>query len=138
MKVFLDANILFSAADPASATHRLLETVARHTSTMTCPHAWEEARRNLQLKRPEHLNGQSELKRLVTLSHAFALPPETDLPPCDVPILAGALGSRCTHLWTSDKKHFGRYYGKDLAGVRVVSSVLLADELDNNKEGKVF
>ena len=130
MKIFLDANILFSAADPASATRCLLETVARGASAITCPHAWEEARRNLQLKRPEHLNGLSGLKRLVTLSHAFALPPETDFPSCDIPILAGALGGRCTHLWTSDKKHFGRYYGKELAGVRVLSSVLLADELD--------
>ncbi len=129
MKAFLDANILFSAADPDSATRRLLHAVVRHGVAVTSPHAWEEARRNLVRKRPEHEPRLAELSRIVAVTEAFARPPETGLPPCDVPILAGALGARCSHLWTSDKKHFGRYYGKCLAGVRVVSSIMLADEM---------
>ena len=128
MKVFVDANILFSAADPASATRRLLDVVARHAAAITCPHAMEEARRNLELKRPARRQGLDEVMEFVTVSHAFS-PPKTDLPSSDIPILAGALGTRCTHLWSSDKKHFGSYYGRTLAGIRVVSSVLMADDL---------
>ena len=129
MKVFLDANVLFSAADPASATRRLLQAVARHAEVITCPHAWEEARRNLVQKRPAHLDGLGQVGRLVTVSLAFCVPPDTALPACDVPILAGAIGAQCTHLWTSDRRHFGQYYGRDVAGVRVVSSLMLADEI---------
>lgn len=129
MKVFLDANVIFSAADPDSATRRLLREVVRHGVAVTSPHAWEEARRNLSRKRPEHELRLAELSRFITVSAAFAPPPESGLPLCDVPILAGALGAHCSHLWTSDKQHFGRYYGKSLAGLRVVSSVMLAGEL---------
>ena len=57
-----------------------------------------------------------------------AVPPDL-LPDKDTPVLAGAAGAECTHLWTSDQRHFGRYYGTDLLGVRVVSSIGLADEL---------
>ena len=46
---------------------------------------------------------------------------------CDVPILAGTMGARCEYLWTSDRKHFGRYYGFRLGGVTVISSASLAD-----------
>jgi predicted nucleic acid-binding protein len=126
VKVFLDANILFSAADPGSATRRLLAAVASAGQAVTCPHAWEEARRNLERKRPVHGPGLEELRRFVTVGREFAAPPETDLPDCDIPILAGALGARCDYLWTSDRRHFGRYYGEKLGGVTVVSSLQMA------------
>lgn len=129
MKVFLDANILFSAADPKSATRRLLNTITQHGTAVTCPHAWEEARRNLALKRPQHLRGLDLLRARVEISLAFAEPADAGLPDCDVPILAGARASQCTHLWTSDRRHFGRYYGKVIGGVQMVSSVMLADEV---------
>ena len=129
MKVFLDANVLFSAADPSSATRRLLDAVARQAEAVTCPHAWEEARRNLERKRPAFVAGLAGLRASVAVTHAFAPPPPLELPAFDVPILAGALGARCTHLWTSDRKHFGRYYGTEIGGVRIVSSVMLADAL---------
>lgn len=129
MKVFLDANILFSAANPESATCRLLEAFLRRAPAVTCPQAWEEARRNLEQKRPQHAAGLESLRGAVATSHAFALPAASDLPACDQPILAGAMGSLCSHLWTSDKRHFGRHYGKLLGRVKVLSSVMLADEM---------
>jgi len=129
MKVFLDANILFSASDPRSATRQLLDAVVDHGEAVTCVHAWEEARRNLEQKHPSRLPGFALLKKRVKISSAFALLPAVGLPDSDAPILSGSVGSGCTHLWTSDKRHFGMLYGRSICGVQVVSSIQLANEL---------
>lgn len=130
MRVFLDANILFSASDESSATRQLLDEVLRHGKALTSPHVMEEARRNLERKRAHVLLGLSRLGRCVTVTHAFRLPADVPLPEKDKPVLAGAVGSRCTHLWTSDRLHFGSLYGKVVHGVRVVSSLMLAEDLN--------
>jgi hypothetical protein len=62
------------------------------------------------------------------------LPPDLEIADRDKPILAGAIGAGCTHLWTSDRLHFGNLYGEVFHGVRIVSSIHMADELD----GKVL
>lgn len=129
MKVFLDANILFSASDETSATRRLLGLVSRHGQVVTSPHAWEEARRNLEAKRPHLLPGLDAFRPHVLLTHAFSLPPDLKVAEKDKPILAGAIGAGCTHLWTSDRLHFGALYGTTVHGVAVVSSLQLADAL---------
>ncbi len=46
MKVFLDANILFSAALPGSKLREMIQTLVRHSACVTNPHAREEAERN--------------------------------------------------------------------------------------------
>lgn len=133
MKVFLDANILFSASDPASATRWLLDQVLANAQAVTSPHCWEEARRNLERKRPQFLAGLEGLRPLVETTHAFGDPGATSLPAKDVPVIAGAMGAQCTHLWTSDRLHFGSLYGRTLCGVRVVSSIMLADEASRGR-----
>lgn len=130
MKVFLDANILFSASDEKSATRRLLACLASHGEPVTNAHAWEEARRNLERKRPHLLAGFEGLRQIVPISHAFRLPADIEVAEKDKPILAGAIGAACTHLWTSDRQHFGSLYGVTLHGVRIVSSIQLADVLE--------
>ena len=129
MRVFLDANILFSAGATGSATRRLLDVVLRHAQVVTHHHAWEEAWRNLDHKRPEHLPGLLALRSQLTFSDALHMVAECELPEKDRPILGAAVGASCTHLWTSDQQHFGRYYGKTFQGVLIVSSVMLANEL---------
>ena len=127
MRVFLDANVLFSAADRTSSIRVLFDMVARHSEMVTCPHAAEEARRNIILKRPRH---SIEIERLLTsieVSHAFSQGVPVHLPPEDMPILAGAMGSRSTHLWTGDKRHFGSLFGKTIAGVTVVNATMVLD-----------
>ena len=52
-----------------------------------------------------------------------------DLPSEDLPILAAAVASGCTHLWTGDRRHFGTWYGRQLRGLTVVSATMLADRL---------
>lgn len=131
MRVFLDANILFSAADSRSATRQLLDAVLDRAEAVTGQHALEEARRNLQIKRPQHLGGLTVIQRRITTTAAFDGQIHVQLPQEDIPIVAGASGSGCSHLWTSDRRHFGRYYGKKIGGVLVVSSIMLADLLDS-------
>lgn len=131
MKVFPDANILFSASDTNSATHGLLDRVAGHGEVVTSPHAWEEARRNLEQKRPHLLPGLEEVRRRVMVTHAFTLLPDTAVADKDMPVLAGAVGAGCTHLWTSDRRHFGQLYGKTIHGVTITSSIQLAAALDD-------
>jgi hypothetical protein len=129
LRVFLDANILFSSSDNNSATFKLLKALSDFGQAVTNPHAWEEAYRNLLHKRPENLKGLQKLHKYVTISRAFNELSCKELPPQDIPILLGAVCSECTHLWTSDKKHFGKWYGRKLFNVKIVSSILLADEL---------
>lgn len=130
MKIFLDANILFSASDARSATHRLLSLLQEKHEIVTSPHAWEEARRNLEAKRAHLLPGLDQLKSFVSITRAFA---PTDTMPAEIaekdqPILAGAIGAKCTHLWTSDSRHFGHLYGTKIHGVLICSSIQMAEE----------
>lgn len=129
MNVFLDANVLFSASAAGSATQRLLEALLGHTLAVTHHHAWEEARRNLEQKRPDLLPGLMALRARLIITAAFRAVDEIELPDKDRPILGAAVGAACTHLWTSDRQHFGRFYGKTIHGVLVVSSIMLAEEL---------
>jgi hypothetical protein len=131
VRIFLDANILFSAAAPSSATRRLFNAASHYANLITNPHAWEEAYRNLAHKRPEHISGMKDLEKHIELSYSFSPIGAIELPEHDVPILAGAIGSGCSHIWTSDKRHFGKWYGKKLLGVECISSILLADILIN-------
>jgi hypothetical protein len=133
MRIFLDANVLFSASNPDRATGRMLTSAGKHAQIVTNPHAWEEARRNREAKRPALLAHFAALRENITISHAFKTVPEMDLPAEDIPVMAGAAGSQCDFLWTSDRRHFGPYYGKIFAGVKIVSSPLLADELLRHK-----
>jgi hypothetical protein len=131
VRVFLDANILFSASDVGSATRQLLETLATAHTMVTSAHAWEEARRNLECKRPHLLSGLDGLGARIEVTKAFEMPTERPewLAEKDIPVLAGAIGARCTHLWTSDRQHFGHLYGQRVQGVMVLSSIQIARTL---------
>jgi predicted nucleic acid-binding protein len=123
-RLFLDANILFSAA--YSADSPLLELWhLKKVVLFSSAYALEEARRNLALLRPDR---SSDLQRLTpTVQLADAPPLATApiearaLPQEDLPILLAAIEARATHLVTADKKHFGSLRGKTVAGVLAVS-----------------
>ena len=129
MRVLLDANIVFSASDDGSATRKLLDRVARRGKPVTNPHAWEEARRNLALKRPHLLTGLEALRDRLVVTHAFNLPSDLDVADKDKPVLAGAIGAGCTHFWTGDRRHFEGLYGQTIHGVLITSSIQLAKAL---------
>lgn len=119
-RVFLDANVLFSAAysSPGLATLWALAAKKR-IKLLTSAYAIEEARRNLD--REEHR------KRLETLLAAVKIVPEpdpglpcpADLPLKDRPLLLAAIQARATHFVTGDLKHFGAYRGHRFSGVLV-------------------
>ena len=49
----------------------------------------------------------------------FADPTEIYMADKDQPILAGAMGAGCSHLWTNDARHFGSFYGRTIDSVLV-------------------
>jgi len=129
MRVFLDANILFSASKPNSRIRALIDLLLRHDECLTNAYALEEARRNLALKRPPHLAALEQLAHRLELVAAMNTGIEITLEPKDVPILGGAIAARATHLLTGDERDFGPYFGKTIQGVKIVSPRMLADEL---------
>ncbi|MEI6422897.1 MAG: PIN domain-containing protein [Lentisphaerota bacterium] len=129
MKVFLDANILFSSSNPQSATRFLLDIILSKYEAVANEHVMEEARRNLKIKRSSQEKELIILCSKITLTSAFTMIQIPSLPDKDIPVISGAVGSKCTHLWTGDKKHFSNLYGKTVYSVKVVSSIMLAEEL---------
>ena len=54
---------------------------------------------------------------------------EVELPLKDVPILGGAIAGHATRLLTGDERDFGKFWGKTIEGVKIVSPRMLAEEL---------
>jgi predicted nucleic acid-binding protein len=111
-RVFLDANVLFSAAYREAAGLAKLWTLpgVPGVALVTSRYAEQEARRNLdtdeQRRRLDTLMQQVQCVDEPTTPPA--LPPEADvLPPKDRPILAAAVAARCHVLLTGDTRHFG-------------------------------
>ena len=122
-RLFLDANILFSAAYRETAgIHRLWEGDVTAPIHLTSTYAVEEARRNLsashQRKRLDTLLQSVDVQSAGTLE--ASLRGDVDLREKDWPILSGAVLSEATHLITGDVRDFGPYFGKTVLGVRVL------------------
>ena len=129
MRVFLDANILFSGARPNSRMGAFLETLSRQADLLTNAHAFEEARRNLELKFPDSLKALEKLARQCEMISQLSVDLEVELPHKDQPILGGAVAGRATHLLTGDERDFGKFWGKTVQGVKIVSPKMLAEEV---------
>lgn len=116
--VFLDANVLFSAA--YRATSRLRDLWGRKgTRLLTSAYAIEEARRNLD--EGEQREALDELLSGVeVVPEAPARPLAAELAEKDRPILAAAAEAGATHLLTGDLRDFGPLLGKVVDGVRVM------------------
>lgn len=134
MRIFLDANILFSAAKSEGAVNRLLALLieAGHECWADA-FVVEEARRNLAAKAPA---GVARLAALLPRLHLA--PIRTDnpgleaslpLPAKDQPVLAAAVRHRCHALVTGDRTHFGPLYGRTLHGVAIHSPRSIAEAL---------
>lgn len=119
-RVFLDANVLFSAAYREGAGLARLWKLDR-VRLITSGYAAEEARRNLGDR--DQQDRLAKLLRSIELV-AEAVPlrcaEEDRLPEKDRPILRAAVQAGATHLLTGDLTHFGRFFGKRLDGVLVL------------------
>ena len=119
-RVFLDANVLFSAAYRTSSALELLWATTADIALLCSPYAIEEARRNLE--------EQDARERLENLVAGLALVPDVatgdlpasvTLPEKDIPILLAAIAAGATHLLTGDRAHFGAYFGRRIARVLI-------------------
>jgi predicted nucleic acid-binding protein len=121
--VFLDANVLFSAAYRPDAGLRRLWSLPG-VRKITSAYAAEEARRNLS--QPKQ---REDLEKLLASVEVIATTASTDhlifstieLPDKDQPVLLAAIGAGATHLLTGDFRHFGPYYGERIEGVLILS-----------------
>ncbi len=131
-RLFLDANVLFSAAYRAGAGIEKLWTL-EDCVLLTSNYAIDEARRNLrspeQLKRLKALLKKAERVPTVTLDPDAR--GRVELREKDWPILGGAVAAGATHLITGDKRDFGPFFGTALFGVMILPpSAYLASKDD--------
>lgn len=136
MRIFLDANILFSAAKSDGAIRRLLQLLLAEGHTLVADgFVVEEARRNLARKSSGlPLEALDKLLTVVevetTGTDLPAQAPWLDwLPPKDRPVLAAAARLQCEALVTGDRTHFESGYGKVFAGVMLLSPAMAATTL---------
>ncbi|HYD47323.1 MAG TPA: PIN domain-containing protein [Terriglobales bacterium] len=133
MRIFLDANVLFSAGRSDGAMRQFLRLLTEdghelHADTYVA----EEARRNLSAKAAGTGDALDENLDQVTVA-VFVPghhPPSTHvLPEKDRPVLAAAIRLKCDVLVTGDRSHFGQLYGKTIDGVTIHSPRSLAESL---------
>lgn len=127
MKVFLDANVVFSAAHQREGRAQSLLLLARagRCDLMVSAHALEEARRNLTRKSHSF---DKRLADLLAMTEVVAEAPaplvawatEHGLPSKDAPILAAA-HANADILATGDLRDFGHLFSKSLRGVSILS-----------------
>lgn len=117
-RIFLDANVLFSAAYREGAGLLRLWRL-RDVDLVTSAYSAEEARRNL-----DSLDARSRLENL--LMQVRLVPESTEPLPRDVrlaakdgPILRSAIAANATHLLTGDIKDFGRLLERRVGGVLI-------------------
>lgn len=119
-RLFLDANVLFSAAYRTDAG---LVQFWKLKDVILCSshYAVEEARINLA--------ENSQRRRLAKLARRLRLFEAArrdlrnalSLPEKDAPILLAAIEAQATHLITGDVRHFGSYFGKQIEGILILS-----------------
>jgi predicted nucleic acid-binding protein len=133
-RVFLDANVLFSAAYREGAGLLKLWKLA-DAELITSEYAADEARRNL-----DSADARARLEQLVT---AVQIVPEGSaelfarvarLAKKDEPILGAAIAAQATHLLTGDLRDFGQLLGRRVRGVLVQTP---GDYLRQRETGKV-
>ncbi len=119
LRVFLDANVLFSAAYLEGAG--LVELWRRpDVRLLTSGYAAEEARRNLDTSdRRDRLERLLAAIEVVIEAPSARLPDAARLPEKDEPILRAAIAAQATHLLTGDIQDFGHLFGRRIGGLLV-------------------
>jgi uncharacterized protein len=121
-RIFLDANVLFSAAYlENSGLARLWQL--KDGELLSSAYALEETRRNLALDSPLALARLERLTPKLTLLDSPAhlrLPASIRLDSKDRPILLAAIHGKADFLLTGDARHFDHLYGNRIEGVLVL------------------
>ena len=111
-RLFLDANVLFTAAHNPDGKAAFIITLGAEGvwKLSTSAFAAEEARRNLVAKYPAALGRLDEFLRIIAVvSERPDAPFPDDLEIKDRPVFQAAYACKATHLITGDITHFGRY-----------------------------
>jgi hypothetical protein len=134
MRVFLDANVLFSASNAGGNIARLVDWLLAEATAVTSDLAREEARRNLAIKRSDWLPAFELLMQKVeeVPSALFGLPVRLD--DKDRPLLCAAIRAGCTHFATGDRRDFGHLFHKTVEQVQVLDLLGLAKLLSRREK----
>ena len=134
MKLFLDANVIFSAAHREAGRAQDLIALARGgvCELLASAHAIEEAKRNLELKSTGfELRLEAAINMMTTVPEAPAALVEwaraQGLPIKDAPILAAAVSAKADLLVTGDSRDFGHLFGISLRGTLVATPAVALD-----------
>lgn len=120
-RVFLDANVLFSAAYKRTRLRLLWDLP--DVQLVSSAYAVREAELNLEQTRPEAMGELTELLKkveILSVTNLELLPPSISLIEKDIPILQAAIGTKATHLLTGDVRHFGNLFGQSVEGVVIL------------------
>ena len=132
MRIFLDANILFSASQSAGAIRQLTQALQADGHVLVADeYVATEARRNIAGKASalsqvylQNLLSQVEISTAHYPANAHAA--VSWLPEKDRPVLMAAIALRCDALVTGDRTHFGAGYGQTFDGVTIYAPAQLA------------
>jgi predicted nucleic acid-binding protein len=127
LKVFLDANVIFSASLPNAGGARALLYEAARCGAMciSSDRALAEAQRNLLLKAPHAMTGYAQMAaRIVTVPEpaqaAIDRAHEAGVVAKDAPVFGAALACAADWFVTGDMRHFGHLFGMHIEGVLVL------------------
>lgn len=119
-RIFLDANILFSAAREPGSGFKALWT-KKDIILFTSRYAITEAHKNLPTPKA-HARLQRLIAKMQIVSEGSkSIPSMINLPPKDRPILQAALNCNADFLLTGDGRHFGKYFGKCIQKTRIMT-----------------
>ena len=119
-RLFLDANVLFSAAYGSSRIERLWSLQRDgHCRLLVSAYVSDEARRNLQ--RPELKQRlQEKLNEALLVPEAPVEMCPIDVAAKDRAVVATALAAKAMHLITGDVRHFRAHYGRTVGGMAIL------------------
>lgn len=122
-RVFLDANVLFSAA--YKRTSRLRELwMLSNVTLLSSSYAVAEAETNLAIARLEAVRDLEDLLEqviVVKVPETQELPAHITLVEKDRPILLAAISVKASHLLTGDQQHFGHLFSSSVEGVLILT-----------------
>lgn len=137
MKIFLDANVLFSASLSAAGVGQALLVAAQKAGAgcVSSERAFGEARRNLAAKTPLSVQNLELIAQIVfQVPEAGTAAVDTaraaGVVDKDAPVLAAALTGGADWFVTGDVRHFGHLFGRRVEGVLVLSLRAAVDALN--------
>ena len=131
MRIFLDASVLFSAANSAGAVRQLLYDLHADQHVLVADeYVSVEARRNVAAKSKgdavDYLHALLSQIEVSPVQYAEMTQTVVSwLPEKDRPVLWAAMALKCKALITGDRTHFGSGYGKTFGGVTIYSPAQL-------------